>query len=267
MHFSTASALLALPLLATADTPDYQAQFQNYFGQASGYFEKFTSKIPSPNKFDPVAAAEAKIGASKIHVLSLNNWKDTLYEPVTPGSTEPEGWWLLISGRNKTCFGHCDKVEAAFNETAGKFAVDPTAPHMALLNCDDQPVLCNAWSAPVGAVWIIEMLPKPAPINIYSKRFNLTTTTSEDFVQLRKDGYKTQAKLHESYFHPFDGVLEQYGVSVPFGYLLWALSIIPSWAFMILVSMVSRSMMSNRINEQARGPGPRPAPTGQAAPR
>ncbi|KAI0452580.1 hypothetical protein F5B21DRAFT_330925 [Xylaria acuta] len=268
MRFNSASALFALPLLAAADTPDYQAQFQEYLGQAQGYFEKFASKIPSPNKYDPVAAAAAKAGANKVDVIGLHNWKDVLYEPVTPGSTTPEEWWMLITGGNKTCFGHCGKVEAAFNETAGKFAIEPNSPYMALLNCDDQPVLCNAWSAPVGSLWIFEMLPEPSPINIFTKRLNLTTTTSDELVQLQKDGYKTVAKEHDGLFHPFNGPLAQNGLSIPAGYLLWAFGLLPSWAFMILISLFSRRMMASRMEGQhTMHGGPRPAPTGQAAPR
>ncbi|KAI1427990.1 hypothetical protein F5Y12DRAFT_791136 [Xylaria sp. FL1777] len=265
MRFNSASALLALPVLAVADTPDYQAQFQQYLGQAQGYFEKVASSLPSPSKHDPVAAAAAKAGPNKIDVIGLHNWKDTLYEPVTPGSTTPEEWWVLITGGNKTCFGHCAKVEAAFNETAGKFAIEPDSPHTALLNCDNQPVLCNAWSAPVGSLWIFEMLPEPSPINIFTKRLNLTTTTSDDLVQLQKDGYKTVAKEHDGLFHPFKGALAQNGLSVPAGYILWAFGLLPNWAFMILISLLSRRMMSSRMEGQMHG-GPRAA-GGQAAPR
>ncbi|KAI1297350.1 hypothetical protein F5Y03DRAFT_281905 [Xylaria venustula] len=265
MRFNSASALLSLPLLAAADTPGYQAQFQEYLGQAQGYFEKVASSIPSPNKYDPAAAAAAKTG-SNIDVIGLHNWKDTLYEPVTPGSTTPEEWWVLISGGNKTCFGHCGRVEAAFNETAARFATEPEAPHLALLNCDNQPVLCNAWSAPVGSLWIFEMLPEPSPVNIFTKRLNLTTITSDDLIQLHKDGHKTATQEHDGLFHPFKGTLAQNGLSVPAGYVLWVFGLLPSWAFMILVSLLSRRMMSSRMEGQMHG-GPRPAPTGQAAPR
>jgi hypothetical protein len=105
MHFSTVSTLLALPILAVADTPEYKAQFQQYLGQAQGYFEQLSSKIPSPNRYDPVAAAESKAGSTKIDVIGLHNWKDVLYDPVASGSTTPEEWWVLITGGNKTCFG------------------------------------------------------------------------------------------------------------------------------------------------------------------
>ncbi|KAI1816425.1 hypothetical protein GGS20DRAFT_538265 [Poronia punctata] len=266
MHFSSTAALLALPLLATADVPEYQAQFQQYLGQAQGYVEKFASKIPSPNRYDDAAAAAAKSGSDKISTLGLHNWKNTLYEPVTSGSATPEEWWLLITGGNKTCFGRCGQVEAAFNETAAKFATDDKAPHMALLNCDDQPVLCNAWSAAAGNLWILEMLPEPSNINIWSKRLNMTTTTSDDLVQLHKNGYKEEAHLHDGLFHPFNGAIAQNGLSTVVGYVLWAFSLVPSWAFMIFVSFFSRRMMSGRMEDQMRG-GPRPAATGQAAPR
>ncbi|KAJ8123060.1 hypothetical protein ONZ43_g897 [Nemania bipapillata] len=266
MRFNLAAALLALPLLAASDTPDYQAQFQEFLGQAQGHFEKLASRLPSPNTYDPVAAAAAKDGPNNVHVIALHNWKETLYGPVTPGSITPEEWWVLMTGGNKTCFGHCGKVEAAFNETAGKFASEATSPHMALLNCDNQPVLCNAWSAPVGSLWIFEMLPEPSPISIFSKRLNLTTVTSDDLVQLEKGGYKAVAREHDGIFHPFNGPLAQNGLSIPAGYLLWACGLLPSWAFMILVSLFSRRMMASRMEGQMRG-GPRPATTGQAAPR
>ncbi|KAI0098580.1 hypothetical protein F4776DRAFT_669297 [Hypoxylon sp. NC0597] len=266
MRFSTASAILSLPLLAVADVPEYQAQFENYLGQAQSFLGKITDKIPHPNRHDPAAAAEAKAGPSNLDILTLNNWKDTLYGPVKPGSTTPEEWWVLITGGNKTCFGHCGRIEAAFNETAEKWAATPDAPHTALLNCENQPVLCNAWSAPVGAIWIFEILPEPAPVDIWTKRFNMTTVTSDDIVALREEGFKSSAKLHDGFFHPFNGPLAKNGLATPVGWILWAFNLLPSWAFMILVSIFSRTMMTNRLNQQMDG-NRRPPAAGQAAPR
>ncbi|ORY60109.1 uncharacterized protein BCR38DRAFT_488295 [Pseudomassariella vexata] len=256
--FSTAAAVLSFPLLASADLPEYQAQFQNYLDKFMGY-------VPIPSKSDPVGAAEAKVGEMKMDVLTLTNWKETLYAPVTDGSTTPEEVWVLITGGNKTCFGHCDKIETAFNQSAAKFAVLPGGPHTALLNCENEPVLCNAWSAPTGALWIFEMLPEPAEINIWSKRLNFTTTTSDDIVQLQQDGFKEKAKLHDGMFHPFNGSLAKNGLSIPVGYVLWGFNLIPSWLFMIVVSMLSRTMMSNRMGAQGGRPGAAgAAPAGRA---
>lgn len=241
MRFSTA-LVAALPVFANAQDTDafgqYKAQFQNFMGNMGSY-------IPNPGRHDPIAAAEAKAGSMKLNILTLENWKDTLYGPVSEGQTTPEDWWVLTTGGNKTCFGHCGNVEQAFNETAAKFALQPNAPHMALLNCEDQPILCNVWSAGVGWLWNFEMLPPPAEINIYKKRLNLTTVTSDELVSLQ--GKKDQFKVEDSIWHPFNGKLAELGVSVPFAYFLWIFNLLPSWAFMLIISFFSRSMMSRRM--------------------
>ena len=112
---------------------------------------------------------------------------------------------------------------------------------MGMLNCDDQPILCNVWSAGVGSIWNFEMLPEPAPINIYKKRLNLTTVTSDDMVALK--GHKEEFTLLDSFFHPFNGKAAELGISVPLAYVLWGFNLLPSWAFMLVVSFFSRSMM------------------------
>lgn len=88
------------------------------------------------------------------------------------------------------------------------------------------------------------MLPEPAPIDIYIKRLNLTTTTPDTIVDLFQNrADKSQFKKKDGYFHPFNGELAQYGVAVPVAYLLWGLSVVPSWAMMLGISFISRTMM------------------------
>lgn len=136
------------------------------------------------------------------------------------------------------------QAEAAYNDTAAKFATLPKAPHTAYLNCEDQAVLCNSWSAGPGSLWVIELLPPPAKTDIYFKRLNLTTTTSKTFLDLYAlEDKESEFKLYEGYFHPFDGVLATNGLAVPIGYALWAFNILPSWAMMLIVSFVSRNFM------------------------
>jgi hypothetical protein len=239
MRFSL--ALAALPALAVAqENPfeQYKAQFQNFLGQMGSY-------IPNPAAHDPVAALESKLGQLKLNILTLENWKDTLYESISPDTTKPEEWWVLTTGRNKTCYGHCDNIESAFNETAGKFALLPNSPHMALLNCEDQPILCNSWSAAVGSLYIVDLLPPPAQVDVYRKRLNFTTTTSDDLVAFRND--RSALKLEDGWFHPFNGKATELGLAVPFGYIVWAFNIVPNWLFMLVVSFASRSMMSRRM--------------------
>lgn len=49
--------------------------------------------------------------------------------------------------------------------------------------------------------------------------------------------------LQEGIFQPFDGPLAQYGVLKAVGYVLFAFGMVPSWAFMLVISMVSRTIM------------------------
>ncbi|KAL7941645.1 hypothetical protein V8C42DRAFT_334356 [Trichoderma barbatum] len=256
MRFSAAAFVAALPALAAAqENPldQYVAQFQQVLGQVGSY-------IPSPNKYDAAAAEASKTGPTKISVLGQHNWEETLFEPVAAGAKTPEEWWILITGGNKTCFGRCEQLETAFNEAAVRFAELPTTPHMGVLNCDEQPILCNAWSTNIGHIWAWEMLPKPAPIDIYRKRLNITTVTAEEIVQLHEAGTKEDWTLVDGFFHPFNGKAAELGLSMPLGYVLWGFSVIPQWAFMIIVSFASRRMMGNR----AQPPAPRGAAPGGA---
>jgi hypothetical protein len=98
-----ASVLLALPLLAAADEgpfEQYKAQFNNFFDNIGSYLPNNPAKGA-----DPVHEAAVKAGSLAVHQLTLTNWKDKLYGSVKPGATKPEEWWVLITGRNKTCFG------------------------------------------------------------------------------------------------------------------------------------------------------------------
>jgi hypothetical protein len=103
MRLSSSAIVAALPALVAAQDPleQIKTQIRSVLDQAVLY-------LPNPSTYDPVAAAEAKVGALKLSTLTLENWKDTLYEPVTPGATTPEEWWVLVSGGNKTCYGTID---------------------------------------------------------------------------------------------------------------------------------------------------------------
>ncbi|WYZ37161.1 hypothetical protein EsH8_II_000667 [Colletotrichum jinshuiense] len=242
----SATTILALPLLATAA----ESQFEQYKAQFQNFLSSFGApSVPSADKpaVPEAAVPEATIPEKKLSVLTVENWKDVLYEPVKPDAATPEEWWVLITGGNKTCFGHCDKIETAFNETASKFAKLPESPHMGLLNCDDQPVLCNAWSAGTASIWSIKMLPPGSQIDIYRKRLNVTTTTSDDIVDLWTEPTKKDWILTENIFHPFNSWIAENNLSIPIGYFFWAFNLIPNWLFMLIVSFGSRTLMNRRM--------------------
>ncbi|KAM7208500.1 hypothetical protein V8F20_001181 [Naviculisporaceae sp. PSN 640] len=255
MRFST-TTVLALPLLAAAaESPfqQYKAKFQNFLGS-------FGASTPSSDDVLPVAsvkANKASAKAKKIETLTLGNWKETLFGPVKPASTQPEEWWVLITGGNKTCFGRCERIEKAFNESAVQFGGLSKSPHLAALDCEQDPVLCNSFSAATGSIYVFDVLPEPAQTEVYWKRFNLTTVTSKDIIDQWNKGSKADFNHVEpdSWFHPFTGKLANYGLAVPLGYFFWIMNVIPSWAMMLLVSFLSRSMMNKQLNTQPQRPG------------
>jgi len=271
MRFSTISTL-ALPLLAAAT--QQESPLDQLKTQAQFYFDKisaFLPSIPNPNKAhgsNPVDAATAKVGGKALSILTLDNWKNTLYSSVKPSSSTPEEWWVLVTGGNKTCFGHCGNVEKAFNQSAAIFAAVPTAPHLALLNCDNQPVLCNSWAAGPPNLYIMHIAAPPAPVDIRIVHLNATTIDVKDITDLQTSGSWKEKPLYEGYFHPFDGPLAQYGLALPLGYIFWIFSVVPSWLFMIGVSFISRNIMSKRTLGPQPGAGaPRAAGAPPAAAR
>jgi len=257
MRFSSAT-LLALPVLAVTaqESPLEQVKVQ-----AQYWLDKVSSYIPNPSKSAPPEVA-AQVGGKTLNILSLGSWENTIRSSVKPQSTKPEEWWVLLTGGNSTCFGQCGKIEKAFNETALLWSVNPTAPHMAYLNCDNQPVLCNSWSAGPPGLWFFEVSPKPAPVIVRSRRLNTTTTEVKTFTDLHSTKAWKDLAIHDGYFHPFDGVFAQNGLAVPLGYVFWVFAIVPSWLFMIGISFVSRNIMSKRMAPP--GP-PRPAAAPAAA--
>ncbi len=108
-------------------------------------------------------------------------------------------------------------------------------------------MLCNSWSANAGNLWLFQILPTPAPVEIYTRRTNLTTVTGAEVVEAATAADRVEAGWHlfsqDGYFHPFEGKLAKLGLSVPLGYFFWALNAIPSWGLMLIVSFISRTMM------------------------
>jgi len=139
--------------------------------------------------------------------------------------------------------GHCGKAEAVFNETADRFAVIPGTPHMGYVNCEQESVLCHAINCWPGSLWVFEMLPPPAAINIYGKRLNLSSIAVPELLELQASGSKESFSLIDGWWHPFDGAVAEYGLLIPAGYVSWVFSYIPNWLFMFVISMVSRMLM------------------------
>jgi len=264
MRFS-ASILLVLPVIVAAQ--EQKPLLETLQEQAEVWFEKAKSYIP-PSLYSPTAAASAKIAAHNVTPLTQSNWESVLSPSTTAASQGPENWMVYVTGGNKTCFGMCDKVDAAWNQSAALFAVDPTAPHLATIDCEYEGVLCNMWAAGAPSIWYIELpvtksdQSKPAT-TIHIVSLNHTATTSQDIVKIHTEKTYLAKPAYEGYFHPFDGVLAQYGLQLPLAYTLYVFGKVPSWLMMVGVSFLSRSFMSRRTAGATARPG---QPLGGAPP-
>ena len=83
----------------------------------------------------------------------------------------------------------------------------------------------------------------PATIARYIP-LNRSSVTALEIAELHtKEKYK-ETQPYEGALHPFDGLLEKTGISLPLAYFMWGMSKIPSWLPMILISFLTRNLMS-----------------------
>ena len=240
MRLST-TLLLVLPAIAAA-------QLQKPLGEnLQSWFDKAKSYIPTGTK-EPIAAGAAKVAAKNVTPLTKDNWQSALSPSTSSPSNGPEEWMILVSGGNKSCYGQCADIEKAFNETAAVFITDPTAPHLGYINCDKEAILCATWATGPPAIWHIQLPVVQADhstpaTTIRIIRLNSTTTTAGEIIAIHTGKTYEKEPVYEGAFHPFDGWMARFHLTKPLGHVLFYFSLIPSWAFMIVISMVSRNLM------------------------
>ncbi|KAF2130915.1 hypothetical protein P153DRAFT_313027 [Dothidotthia symphoricarpi CBS 119687] len=260
MRCST-TLLLALPALSAA-----QEQMP-LLEKVKGFFNKATAAVSSaipaaPSA--PVEAAAAKAAEAIQHPLTLETWKETLTVDPTVSTPTTQNWLIYITGGNSTCYGFCGDADKAWNASLPVLAAAPNAPKFALLDCETENILCNSWSVGAPSLYYFQ-IPKPladqsAPVpTVRHMSLNRTSTTAETFKTLIVDNEIEKVEPYEGAFHPFNGLMQQYQLAIPFGYVSWALAKMPSWLPMIAVSFLSRSFMGKRMNPGAPQQGARPA--------
>ena len=253
MHLQSILPILLLPTLAL--TQEQKPLLANLQDQAFSLFESAKAYIPAAYLPTPAASGDgpikplaSKIAAKNVIPLTKDNWKSVLQPSAASiASATTENWMVLVTGGNKTCFGLCGNVDAAWNASAAMLALDSTSPHLASIDCDAQPVLCATWLSAAPSIWYIERPADPlaeTPIHIVS----LNVTKPVEFTQKQilavhtKKTYKNVVR-HQGWFHPYDGQLAKAFLNVPAGYALWAFGLVQSWVFMLLISFASRSVM------------------------
>lgn len=129
------------------------------------------------------------------------------------------------------------------------FTADPTSPNLGMLNCEEERVLCATWSAGTPSV-LYYQVPKAQPEGeerlptpLHFVYMNSTTVTPEEIYQIHSKKNFEKNPAYEGAMHPTDGLLAKYNLNVPLGYAIYGLSAIPSWMFMIGISLFSRTIM------------------------
>lgn len=246
----TSPLLLALPALATAQQQfPFLDQVKGWFAQASNTISSAIPSAPSAVKVpNPIAAGAKAVAGAKVERVTVNNYSNLLKPGAATASPGIEEWMIFVTGGNKTCFGKCLHAETAWNESTALMSASRSPPNLGMLDCESEPVLCNAWA--VGPPTVLHfLLPQPLAdqstpaTTCRSIGLNRTTVTAPEIAAIHLQEKYKEKEPYEGFFHPFDGPLAKYGLSIPVGYAIWGFSLIPSWAFMILVSFASRSMM------------------------
>ncbi|KAI9741333.1 MAG: hypothetical protein M1834_003050 [Cirrosporium novae-zelandiae] len=247
MRFSSA-LVLALPLLAAADQQPLGGMLQGLLNKAKTYIPSAVPSSPSP-----VEDVVVEVVLKKVETINRDNWRSLLAPNVSTTGEGPETWMMFVSGGNKTCYGRCANVEKAWNESISLLSADPACPNLGYLNCDEQGILCATLYTGPPSIWHIQV-PQyqpsqeiQAPTVIHILPLNVTNTTALDIAKIHTEKKYEERPVYESAFHPFDGILAQYNLIEPVGYAFWAFGMVPSWAFMILISFISRTMMSRRL--------------------
>lgn len=248
--------LALLPALAVAEEQVPLAD------RVQGWFDKAKSYLPTATPVIPVAEKVADIPKKIIQEKTVTPFNATNWQSLLEPTSTSQDWLVFVTGGNKTCFGRCGKAEKSFNESVPLFAVDPTSPSLGYLDCESNQLLCSAWSAGAPSVWYFKVPQAQAaeerpstPLHIVY--VNSTTVTPETIYKIHSEKNYENRPAYEGAFHPTDGWLAEYGLLVPLGYVIYGFGIIPSWLFMIVISMGSRTIMGRRLGNTGAAPAGR----------
>ena len=133
-----------------------------------------------------------------------------------------------------------------FQESVLLFSLDATSPNLGFLDCEKEKILCATWFASppsifyfqVPAARIGEERP-PTPLSL--KSLNATSVTADTIYTFFSE--KRYANTtYEGILHPTDGFLAKYKLNLVAGCIFFGFAAIPSWLFMIGISLLSRTV-------------------------
>ncbi|GAM84488.1 hypothetical protein ANO11243_024840 [Dothideomycetidae sp. 11243] len=266
------SALLVLGAVASAQQVPLADQVKGWIAKASSAVNAFGSAASAsasaaassiPN---PVIAASSAVAASQVQPVTVANHKDLFVPGAATSSPGFEDWMVYVTGGNKSCHGLCARADREFNKSVPLLSALKGTPNLGRLDCDQEKVLCHAWSASPPSVLYFRV---PQPLADQSSQatevryiyLNHTSVTATEFTALYTQGKYKNTPVYEGMWHPFDGALARNGLAIPLGYVFWTFGLVPSWMIMIAISMFSRTVLAKRM-----APAPAAQPQQGAAP-
>jgi len=168
---------------------------------------------------------------------------------------------VFLNGGNKTCYGLCGNITREWNKAVALLAPRQDRPKLATANCDNSHILCGSWNTGVPCLWHFQ-IPHPLPdqstpaVTARRIRLNRSNSTASDIVALHTEKKFEEYEPYTGVFHPFNGTLHELGLAMPYAYVMWALTVMPQWVPMVVISFVSRSLMSRRTQPGRAGAPP-----------
>lgn len=118
-----------------------------------------------------------------------------------------------------------------------------------MIDCESERVLCAAWSSGAPSVWYYQVpQAQPAgqerlPTPLHVVYMNTTTVTPQELYEIHSKKNYEKVDAYEGAFHPTDGWVAKYNLTLAFGYFIYGIGAIPSWMFMLGISFFSRTFM------------------------
>jgi hypothetical protein len=257
----TSLSLLALPALVLAADPPQIPLLDTL----RGWFDKAAALIPTsipipdasihiPN---PLDAGAAKVAGLVVHPLNRTNWHDVL-EPAGPSITGTSYDWLVYVTGDTSCYGLCKNVTKAWNTSTAILSASPNHPNLASIDCDSFSggYLCSLWDVKPPSIYHLSF---PASGELTPTiRFiplNHTSVTAASLSGIHTAKAYQLTEPYEGIWHPWTGFLAKYHLAEPVAWLMFGMSKLPSWAPMIIVSLLSRTMMKPAIERRLAGRG------------
>lgn len=240
--------LAAMPMLAVAQQIPILDQVKSFFAPAATSIQSAasaaTDSIPNPADLAADAAAAAVLEHLTIDTFPQLPYRTSASSGSSGGGFEE--WMVLATGGNKTCGGHCGRVDQEYNKAVARLSVSPSGPRLGKVSCETEGVLCGSWALTPPAI-LHMLIPHPAADQSLPSRdvrfvsVNATGVTADEIVALHEDKRYLDTKLYEGIWHPFDGVIAKNGLAQPVGYAISQANKIPSWTWMIAISMFTRT--------------------------